>query len=133
MEIKDITKGQLEALILLRSLEEFITDGDENLSCFSDVVYTFADNLEAEDFERLARDICTLTKAGYVVSDMTEISDEELEFNIFPAVEGITPKGQTALEEVEMNLFKSAGGLFKAIKKGLSLQGLRDCIQLQFC
>lgn len=154
MEIKDITKEQLETLILLRSLEEFITDEDKTLSCFSDVVCAYADNLEAEDFERLARDICSLTKTGYVVSDMTEITEEELEFNTFPEVEGITPKGQTALKEleqgvkkeleqgkkivlfenftlfnfdvsllggVEMNLFKGAGGLFKAIKKGLSL------------
>lgn len=154
MEIKDITKEQLEALILLRSLEEFITDEEESLSCFSDVVCTYADNLETKDFERLARDICSLTKAGYVVSDMTGITEEELEFNTFPAVEGITPKGRTALEEleqgvkkeleqgkktvlfenftlfhfdasllggVELSLFKEAGGLFKAIKKGIGL------------
>lgn len=152
MDIRDITKEQLETLVLIRSLEEFITDEHENLSSISDVVCTFADNLETEDFERLAKDICALTKAGYVISDMTEITEEELEFSIFPEVDGITPKGQTLLEEVEkgikkdleqgkkivlfenftlfhfdvsllggveMDLFKGAGGLFKAIKKGL--------------
>lgn len=106
MDIRDITKEQLETLILLKSLEEFISDEHENLSCFSDVVCTYADNLETQEFERLARDICSLTKAGYVISDMTEITEEELEFNTFPEVEGITPKGQTALEEVEQGIKK---------------------------
>jgi hypothetical protein len=31
MDIKDITKEQLETLILIKSLEEFVTDEHENL------------------------------------------------------------------------------------------------------
>lgn len=104
MEIRDITKEQLETLVLIRSLEEFITDEHENLSSISDVVCTFADNLETKEFERLGKDICALTRAGYVISDMTEVSDEELEFKIFPKVDGITPKGQTTLNEWEQEV-----------------------------
>lgn len=104
MNTKDITMGQLETLVLIHSLEEFITDEDEDLSSLSDIICNFADNLETKDFNRLAKDICKLTQTGYVISDMTEITDEELEFNTFPDVEGITPKGITALNEFEQEV-----------------------------
>lgn len=152
MEIKDITKEQLETLILLRSLEEFITDEDETYSSLSEAVDAFGEGLakNEQEWDRFIKDILKLTEAGYIVSDATEESIK----GMMPEVEGITPKGQTALKEleqgvkkeleqgkkivlfenftlfnfdmsllggVEMDLFKGAGGLFKAIKKGLSL------------
>ena len=104
MDIRDITKEQFETLILLRSLEAFITDEYEDLSNLSEVVCNFADNQDTEEFNRLAKDICKLTEAGYVISDMTEISDEELEFHMMPEVEGITPKGKSALEALEQKV-----------------------------
>ena len=154
MEIKDITKEQLETLILLRSLEEFISDEHETYSDLSEAVGAFGEGLvengQGQEWDRFVKDILKLTEAGYIVSDATEESIK----GMMPEVEGITPKGQTALEEVEkgikkdleqgkkivlfenftlfhfdasllggveMNLLKGAGGLFKAIKKGLRL------------
>ena len=104
MDIRDITKEQFETLILLRSLEAFITDEYEDLSNLSEVVCNFADNQDTEEFNRLAKDICKLTETGYVISDMTEISDEDLEFHMMPEVEGITPKGKSALEALEQKV-----------------------------
>ena len=104
MDIRDITKEQFETLILLRSLEAFITDEYEDLSNLSEVVCNFADNQETEEFNRLAKDICKLTETGYVISDMTEISEEELEFQMMPEVKGITPKGKSALEALEQEI-----------------------------
>lgn len=45
MEIKDITKEQLETLILLRSLEEFITDEHETYSDLNEAVGAFGEGL----------------------------------------------------------------------------------------
>ena len=104
MDIQDITKEQFETLILLRSLEEFIADKHETFPSLSEAVCNFADNQDTEGFNRLAKDICRLTETGYVKSDMTEISEEELEFNMMPEVEGITPKGKSALEALEQEV-----------------------------
>ena len=43
-------------------------------------------------------DICSLTETGYILSDGTE---EHIKVDRIPEVEGITPKGQSALNEWE--------------------------------
>ena len=45
MDIQDITKEQLETLILVRSLEEFITEEHENLSSLSEVIWTLEEKI----------------------------------------------------------------------------------------
>ena len=48
MDTQDITKEQLETLILIRSLEEFITEEHENLSSLSEVIWTLEESLSNE-------------------------------------------------------------------------------------
>ena len=149
MNTKDITMEQLETLVLIRSLEEFITDEYENLESLNEVIWTLKESLSDDEHEKLVKDICRLTETGYLISDASE---EDIEMERIPDVEGITPKGITALNEleqevksslaegkkivlfenftlfnfdvsllggVEMSLFKEAGGLFKCIGKTL--------------
>ena len=101
MDIKDITKEQLETLILIKSLEEFVTDEHENLSSLSEVIWTLEESLSNEEHEQLVADICKLTEKGYLLSDGTE---EHIEIDRIPEVEGITPKGQSALNEWEKEI-----------------------------
>ena len=98
MDIQNITKEQFETLILLRSLEEFITDEHENLASLSEVIWTLEESLSDKEHKQLVGDICRLTKAGYILSDATE---EHIETDTIPEVEGITPKGQSALKDWE--------------------------------
>lgn len=104
MEIKDITKEQLETLILLRSLEEFITDEHETYSDLNEAVGAFGEGLvengQGQEWDRFVKDILKLTEAGYIVSDATEESIK----GMMPEVEGITPKGLATLEEVEQGV-----------------------------
>ncbi len=72
MDIKDITKEQLETLILIKSLEEFVTDEHENLSSLSEVIWTLEESLSNEEHKQLVTDICKLTETGYILSDATE-------------------------------------------------------------
>ena len=46
-------------------------------------------------------DICKLTDTGYILSDGTE---EHIEIDRIPEVEGITPKGQSALDDWEKEI-----------------------------
>lgn len=46
-------------------------------------------------------DICKLTEKGYLLSDGTE---EHIKADRIPEVEGITPKGQSALNEWEKEI-----------------------------
>ncbi len=101
MDIKDITKEQLETLILIKSLEEFVTDEHENLSSLSEVIWTLEESLSNEEHKQLVTDICKLTETGYILSDATE---EHIEIDRIPEVEGITPKGQSALNEWEKEI-----------------------------
>ena len=101
MDINDITKEQLETLILIKSLEEFVTDEHENLSSLSEVIWTLEESLSNEEHEQLVADICKLTEKGYLLSDGTE---EHIEIDRIPEVEGITPKGQSALNEWEKEI-----------------------------
>ena len=101
MDTQDITKEQLETLILIRSLEEFVTDEHENLSTLSGAVWTLEESLSDKEHEQLAADICKLTEKGYLLSDGTE---EHIEIDRIPEVEGITPKGQSALNEWEKEI-----------------------------
>ena len=98
MDIQNITKEQFETLILLRSLEEFITDEHENLSSLSEVIWTLEESLSDKEHKQLVADICSLTETGYILSDGTE---EHIKVDRIPEVEGITPKGQSALNEWE--------------------------------
>ena len=101
MDIKDITKEQLETLILIKSLEEFVTDEHENLSTLSGAVWTLEESLSDKEHEQLAADICKLTEKGYLLSDGTE---EHIKADRIPEVEGITPKGQSALDDWEKEI-----------------------------
>ncbi len=101
MDIKDITKEQLETLILIKSLEEFVTDEHENLSSLSEVIWTLEESLSNEEHKQLVTDICKLTETGYILSDGTE---EHIEIDRIPEVEGITPKGQSALDDWEKEI-----------------------------
>ena len=101
MNTQDITKEQLETLVLVRSLEEFVTDEHENLSSLSEVIWTLEESLSDEEHEQLVADICKLTEKGYLLSDGTE---EHIEIDRIPEVEGITPKGQSALNEWEKEI-----------------------------
>ena len=101
MDIKDITKEQLETLILIKSLEEFITDGHENLSSLSEVIWTLEESLSDGEHKQLVSDICKLTETGYILSDATE---GHIETDRIPEVEGITPKGQSVLNEWEKEI-----------------------------
>ena len=101
MNTQDITKEQLETLILIRSLEEFVTDEHENLSSLSEVIWTLEESLSDKEHEQLVADICKLTEKGYLLSDGTE---EHIKADRIPEVEGITPKGQSALNEWEKEI-----------------------------
>lgn len=101
MDIKDITKEQFETLVLVRSLEEFITEEHENLSSLSEVIWTLEESLSDGEHKQLVSDICKLTETGYILSDATE---EHIETDRIPEVEGITPKGQSALNEWEKEI-----------------------------
>ena len=106
MDTQDITKEQLETLILVRSLEEFITEEHENLSSLSEVIWTLEESLSDGEHKQLVSDICKLTETGYILSDATE---EHIETDRIPEVEGITPKGQSVLNEWEKEIRGSIG------------------------
>ena len=53
MNTQDITKEQLETLVLVRSLEEFVTDEHENLSTLSGAVWTLEERYLQADRNRL--------------------------------------------------------------------------------
>ena len=101
MDIRDITKEQFETLVLIRSLEEFVTDEHENLSTLSGAVWTLEESLSNEEHKQLVTDICKLTETGYILSDGTE---EHIKADRIPKVEGITPKGQSALDDWEKEI-----------------------------
>ena len=101
MNTQDITMEQLETLVLIRSLEEFVTDEHENLSSLSEVIWTLEESLSDEEHKQLVSDICKLTKTGYLLSDGTE---EHIGTDRIPEVEGITPKGQSVLNEWEKEI-----------------------------
>ena len=101
MNTQDITMEQLETLVLIRSLEEFVTDEHENLSSLSEVIWTLEESLSNEEHEQLVADICKLTEKGYLLSDGTE---EHIKADRIPEVEGITPKGQSALDDWEKEI-----------------------------
>ena len=106
MDIKDITKEQLETLILIKSLEEFVTDEHENLSSLSEVIWTLEESLSDGEHKQLVSDICKLTETGYLLSDGTE---EHIGTDRIPEVEGITPKGQSVLNKWEKEIRGSIG------------------------
>lgn len=98
MDIRDITQEQLDALVLVRSLKEFVTDEHDNLTCLSDVIYTFEEGMPDDERINFVEDIVRLTEQGYLVSDATE---EDIANNTIPEVKGITSKGEKALKEYE--------------------------------
>ena len=101
MNTKDITKEQLETLVLVRCLEEFITDEHENLSSLSEVIWTLEESLSTEEHKQLVKDICILTEHGYLISDAT---GEHIKTDKIPEVNSITLKGTSILDEWEQEL-----------------------------
>ena len=112
MDTQDITKEQFETLVLVRSLEEFITEEHENLSSLSEVIWTLEESLSNEEHKQLVTNICKLTETGYILSDGTE---EHIKADRIPEVEGITPKGQSALNEFEHEIQKKVSSGEKVI------------------
>lgn len=112
MDIQNITKEQFETLILLRSLEEFITDEHENLSSLSEVIWTLEESLSNEEHKQLVTNICKLTETGYILSDGTE---EHIKADRIPEVEGITPRGEAVLDEFEHEIQKKVSSGEKVI------------------
>ena len=104
MDTRDITKEQFETLVLIRSLEEFITDEYENLSTLRGAVWTLEESLSEKGHKQLVEDICILTEKGYLLSDAT---GKHMETDRIPEVEGITPKGQSALNDWEKGIKES--------------------------
>ena len=51
-------------MILIKSLEEFVTDEHENLSSLSEVIWTLEESLSNEEHKQLVTDICKLTETG---------------------------------------------------------------------
>lgn len=116
MDIQNITKEQFETLILIRSLEEFISDKREEYPTLSEAVWNLAESLSDEDFKQLVLDICGLTEDGYlrsdgkaetveVVKNMKPI--EVVQGGMMPKVKRITLKGKSALKELEKKLNES--------------------------
>lgn len=101
MDIRDITERQLETLVLIKSLSEFITDEYENFSSLSGTVWTLEESLSEEEHMQLVEDICKLTEKGYLLSDGTA---EHMEVDKIPEVESITPKGQSVLDDWEKEI-----------------------------
>lgn len=112
MNTQDITKEQFETLVLVRSLEEFITEEHENLSSLSEVIWTLEESLSDEEHKQLVSDICKLTETGYILSDGTE---EHIEIDRIPEVEGITPRGEAVLDEFEHEIQKKVSSGEKVI------------------
>ena len=112
MDTQDITKEQFETLVLVRSLEEFITEEHENLSSLSEVIWTLEESLSDEEHKQLVSDICKLTETGYLLSDGTE---EHIEIDRIPEVEGITPRGEAVLDEFEHEIQKKVSSGEKVI------------------
>ncbi len=104
MDKQNITKEQFETLILIRSLEEFVTDEHDNLSTLSGAVWTLEESLSDEEHRQLVTDIYKLTEKGYLSSDGTA---EHLEADKIPEVDGITLKGQSALNDWEKEIMGS--------------------------
>ena len=111
MDTKDITKEQLETLVLVRCLEEFITDEHENLSSLSEVIWTLEESLSTEEHKQLVKDICILTENGYLISDATE---EHIKTDTIPEVDSITLKGTSILDEWEQEFKKNNSSKNKA-------------------
>ena len=112
MDTQDITKEQFETLVLVRSLEEFITEEHENLSSLSEVIWTLEESLSDGEHKQLVSDICKLTETGYLLSDGTE---EHIEIDRIPEVEGITPRGEAVLDEFEHEIQKKVSSGEKVI------------------
>ena len=115
MDTQDITKEQFETLVLVRSLEEFITEEHENLSSLSEVIWTLEESLSDGEHKQLVTDICKLTEKGYLLSDGTA---EHMETDKIPEVEGITSKGQSALDDWEKEI---RGSIDKGDKGGMDI------------
>ena len=104
MNMQDITKEQFETLILIRSLEELVTDEYEDFSSLSEAVGALGEGLagtgEGQEWDRFVKDILKLNETGYIVSDATEESIK----GMMPEVDGITQKGKSALEALEQEI-----------------------------
>jgi len=59
------------------------------------------ESLSDGEHKQLVSDICKLTETGYILSHATE---EHIETDRIPEVEGITPEGQSVLNEWEKEI-----------------------------
>lgn len=116
MDIQNITKEQFETLILIRSLEEFISDKREQYPTLCEAVWNLEESLSYEDYKQLVLDICGLTEDGYLLSDGTAETVEVVKSmepidvvrrGSMPKVKRITLKGKSALKELEKRLNES--------------------------
>jgi len=95
MSTKDITTEQMETLVLIRSVEEFISTESNDFDTLADALWTLNENFSVEDSIMLATNIKSLTKNGYLISEGTE--NDGTEYDI-PEVKSITSKGIQALD-----------------------------------
>ncbi len=112
MDIRDITERQLETLVLIKSLSEFITDEYEHLESLNGVVWSFEEGLSEREHRQYVEDICELTEHGYLVSDATR---EHMRIDRVPDVEGIAPRGEAVLDEFEHEIQKKVSSGEKVI------------------
>ncbi len=101
MNATDITTRQLDILVLVRSVEEFIKDEHETYGDLGDALAGLAEKMQTEEVEQYIEDIFNLTEKGYLISNAEEC---DIEMLTTPYVEGITPKGKTALDEWEREI-----------------------------
>ncbi len=107
MNTKDITKEQMETLVLIRSLEEFIADKPDEFDSLAEAISRLDEGLSMEDGKQLIADIKSLTEKGYLISNAGENNENNYTSYEMPTVEGITPKGKSALDEWEQELKES--------------------------
>lgn len=126
MDIQNITKEQLETLVLIKAFEEiakrreWCNEYEEPLENIYDVAFQFAnDSLEnLNEYEMFIRDIYNLTKAGYIESDANE---EDIQLHNVPMIKGITQTGQAVIDNLERE-FNQSSNKFEMFKKIFAAQ-----------
>lgn len=111
MNTNDITEKQFETLVLIRAMEEFVTDGQEEFSSLNKAVWSLEESLSVSEHKDYVKEICMLTENGYIHSDATT---EHIKQDIVPDIQEITLKGLNALEEYEQRAKEEMQGRDKA-------------------
>lgn len=111
MNTNDITGRQFETLVLIRAMEEFVTDEQEEFNSLNKVAWSLEESLSVSEHKDYVREICMLTENGYIRSDATA---EHIKQDIVPDIQEITLKGMNVLEEYERKTRDEMQGKDKA-------------------